>query len=155
MIVGHPFDTVKVQLQTQDPFKPRYNGTFDCLRQIIAKESIRGLYKGICSPIAGVAAVNAIVFGVYGNIQKRHSNPESLGAHFWAGCAAGGAQSVICAPMELIKTRLQLQDDIKGVQKHTGPLDCIKSVWKTQGTRGLYRGFGITAARDLPGKYFF
>lgn len=152
VLVGHPFDTVKVHLQTQDPKNPRYSGTVHCLRSIVAKESIRGLYKGIASPIAGVAFVNAIVFGVYGNVQKNYSNPESIYAHFMAGSAAGMAQSVICSPMELIKTRLQLQDNIKGIEKAKGPIDCMKHIWKKKGTKGLFKGLGITAARDLPGR---
>lgn len=53
MIVGHPFDTVKVNLQTQDPKNLKYKGTFDCFKSIIAKESVRGLYKGMASPMAG------------------------------------------------------------------------------------------------------
>uniref|UniRef100_A0A336LHN7 CSON014443 protein n=1 Tax=Culicoides sonorensis TaxID=179676 RepID=A0A336LHN7_CULSO len=151
VLVGHPLDTVKVHLQTQDPRNPRYSGTIDCLRKIIAKESVRGLYKGLASPIGGVAFMNAIVFGVYGNVQKHYSNPESLQAHFLAGSAAGMAQSVICSPMELIKTRLQLQDSIKGLEKAKGPLDCMKQIWKKKGTKGIFKGLGITAARDLPG----
>lgn len=102
-----------------------------------------------------MAFVNAIVFGVYGNVQKNNSNPESLNAHFLAGSAAGMAQSVICSPMELIKTRLQLQDNIKGIEKAKGPIDCIKHIWKKKGTRGIFKGLGITAARDLPGKMSF
>ncbi|XP_063699748.1 mitochondrial basic amino acids transporter [Culicoides brevitarsis] len=151
VLVGHPFDTVKVHLQTQDPRNPRYRGTFDCLRTIVAKESLRGLYKGIGSPIAGVAFVNGIVFGVYGNVQKNYTNPDSLNAHFMAGCAAGVAQSVVCSPMELVKTRLQLQDNIKGIEKTKGPIDCMMHIWKNKGTRGIFKGLGITAARDLPG----
>lgn len=38
VIVGHPFDTVKVRLQTQNPII--YKGTFDCFAQIIKKESV-------------------------------------------------------------------------------------------------------------------
>lgn len=101
VIVGYPFDTVKVHLQTQDYRNPLYKGTLDCFRKIIAKESVRGLYRGMSSPMAGVAAVNAIVFGVYGNVQRRTANPDSLYSHFLAGNAAGLAQSFICSPMEL------------------------------------------------------
>lgn len=151
VIVGHPFDTVKVNLQTQDPKNLRYTGTFHCLKSIVAKESVRGLYKGMASPMAGVAAVNAIVFGVYGNIQRHSSNPDALKTHFLAGSIAGLTQSVVCSPMELIKTKLQLQDKLPTAVKYKGPLDCLQGIWKHEGLRGVYRGLGITAARDLPG----
>lgn len=152
VLVGYPFDTVKVHLQTQDHHKPLYRGTVDCFRKIIAREGIHGLYRGMSSPMAGVAAVNAIVFGVYGNIQRRTSDPDSLRSHFIAGTAAGLAQSVICSPMELIKTRLQLQENLpKGAFKFNGPIDCTRHIWRTERFRGIFRGLGITAARDMPG----
>ncbi|XP_058452042.1 mitochondrial basic amino acids transporter [Malaya genurostris] len=152
VLVGYPFDTVKVNLQTQDFRNPLYKGTFDCFRKIIAKESVRGLYRGMSSPMAGVAAVNAIVFGIYGNVQKMTSDPSSLYSHFLAGSAAGLAQSFICSPMELVKTRLQLQDNLpKGAFKFKGPVDCLRGIHKTDGFRGLFRGLGITVVRDIPG----
>ncbi|XP_055684510.1 mitochondrial basic amino acids transporter [Lutzomyia longipalpis] len=153
VLVGHPFDTVKVNLQTQDYRNPQYRGTFHCLRTIVARDSVRGLYRGMASPMAGVAFVNAIVFGVYGNVQRRTENPNSLISHFMAGSAAGLAQSIVCSPMELIKTRLQLQTEASpgGRVKFKGPLDCLLHIWRHEGLRGVYRGLGITAARDLPG----
>lgn len=63
IVVGQPFDCVKVHLQTQDYKNPKYNGTYDCIKKIIKSESITGLYRGMSSPMAGIAFVNAIVFG--------------------------------------------------------------------------------------------
>ncbi|XP_053665644.1 mitochondrial basic amino acids transporter [Anopheles marshallii] len=152
VIVGFPFDTVKVHLQTQNHKNPMYRGTADCFRKIIVREGVHGLYRGMSSPMAGVAVVNAIVFGVYGNIQRRTTNPDSLYSHFLAGTAAGLAQSIVCSPMELIKTRLQLQDNLpRGAERFSGPVDCTRSIWRREGARGIFRGLGITAARDMPG----
>uniref|UniRef100_A0A182NZV8 Mitochondrial carnitine/acylcarnitine carrier protein CACL n=1 Tax=Anopheles epiroticus TaxID=199890 RepID=A0A182NZV8_9DIPT len=152
VLVGFPFDTVKVHLQTQNHRNPLYRGTYDCFRKIIVREGVHGLYRGMSSPMAGVAVVNAIVFGVYGNIQRRTTNPDALYSHFLAGSAAGLAQSVVCSPMELIKTRLQLQDNLpRGAERFSGPMDCTRSIWRREGFRGIFRGLGITAARDMPG----
>ena len=50
----------------------------------------RGFYKGVMSPVAGAAFVNAIVFGVHGNVIKHITDdPTSLPANFIAGFAAG------------------------------------------------------------------
>uniref|UniRef100_A0A1B0DF90 Mitochondrial basic amino acids transporter n=1 Tax=Phlebotomus papatasi TaxID=29031 RepID=A0A1B0DF90_PHLPP len=153
VIVGHPFDTIKVHLQTQDHRNPQYRGTFHCLKTIVARDSVRGLYRGMASPMSGVAFVNAIVFGVYGNVQRRTEDPNTLRSHFLAGAAAGLAQSLVCSPMELIKMRLQLQSEssLGGRVKFKGPLSCLLHIWHHEGLRGVYRGLGITAARDLPG----
>ncbi len=44
------------------------------------------------SPILGVAAINAICFGVYGNVNRRLANPESLRSVTVAGMASGFVQ---------------------------------------------------------------
>lgn len=144
IVVGHPFDTVKVNLQTQDIKNPTYKGTFHCFRTIFAKEGIRGIYKGISSPLAGVAAINAIVFGVYGNCQRNSSDPNSLFTHFVAGSAAGFAQSFLCSPIELAKSRVQLS------KTPLTPLECFKKIYATEGLKGTFRGLGITIVREIP-----
>lgn len=110
--VGYPLDTVKVRIQTQDPKNPTYRGTYHCLQTIIQQESVRGLFKGMSSPMASVACINAMIFGVYGNVQRRLSDPNSLYSHAFAGAMAGFVQSFICSPMELVKTRIQIQEQL-------------------------------------------
>jgi solute carrier family 25 carnitine/acylcarnitine transporter 20/29 len=41
------------------------------------------------SPLAGVAAINAITFGVYGNVLRRMEDPTSVTSVMTAGAAAG------------------------------------------------------------------
>lgn len=31
-----------------------------------------------------------------------------------------------------------------------GPLDCTNQIWRSEGLRGVYRGMGITVAREIP-----
>ena len=41
ILVGYPFDTVKVRIQTQDMSRgPQYTGTFQCLSKIIKTEGV-------------------------------------------------------------------------------------------------------------------
>ncbi|KAI9565283.1 hypothetical protein GHT06_009068 [Daphnia sinensis] len=156
--VGYPLDTVKVRLQTQDARHPTYRGTFHCLQTIVQQESVRGLFKGMSSPMASVAVINAMIFGVYGNVQRRLSEPESLRSHALAGSVAGLVQSFVCSPMELVKTRIQIQEQVctNGVQLYKGPVDCVRQIWQAEGVRGIFRGLNITIAREIPafGLYF-
>lgn len=53
VVVGHPFDLVKVRLQTAE--KGVYNGAMDVVRKTIAREGLaRGLYAGVSAPLVGV-----------------------------------------------------------------------------------------------------
>jgi solute carrier family 25 (mitochondrial carnitine/acylcarnitine transporter), member 20/29 len=51
MAVGHPFDTIKVRLQTSP--KSRFKGPLDCVLQTLRKEGVRGVYKGATPPLVG------------------------------------------------------------------------------------------------------
>lgn len=155
IMVGYPLDTVKVHMQTQDYRSPKYKGTLHCLRTLIMKESVKGLYRGMSSPMAGVAGVNAIVFGVYGQAQKHMSDSDRLSYHFLAGATAGIAQTPLSSPIELAKTRMQLQSS-KGGSKFSGPMECLKHIYKREGYRGVFNGLGITFLREAPsfGVYF-
>jgi hypothetical protein len=53
VIVGHPFDLVKVRLQTAE--KGVYSGALDVVRRSIARDGLaRGLYAGVSAPLVGV-----------------------------------------------------------------------------------------------------
>jgi len=49
LLVGHPFDTIKVKLQSQPALAPGaapvYTGALDATRRTLAAEGLRGLYR--------------------------------------------------------------------------------------------------------------
>lgn len=53
VVVGHPFDLVKVRLQTAD--RGVYSSAIDVVRKSIARDGLRrGLYAGVSAPLVGV-----------------------------------------------------------------------------------------------------
>jgi len=53
VVVGHPFDLVKVRLQTAE--KGVYSSALDVVRKGIARDGLRrGLYAGVSAPLVGV-----------------------------------------------------------------------------------------------------
>lgn len=73
VVVGHPFDLVKVRLQTAD--RGVYSSALDVVRKSIAKDGLkRGLYAGVSAPLVGVTpmcefAVQSMRYsriGIYG-----------------------------------------------------------------------------------------
>ncbi|XP_034018219.1 mitochondrial basic amino acids transporter-like [Thalassophryne amazonica] len=153
VLVGHPFDTVKVRLQVQNADKPLYRGTFHCFQSIIRQESVFGLYKGIGSPMMGLTFINAIVFGVQGNTIRMLGKDTPM-TQFLAGAAAGGIQCIICCPMELAKTRMQMQGtgEKKSSKKvYKNSLDCLLRIYRKEGLWGVNRGMVTTLVREVPG----
>jgi solute carrier family 25 carnitine/acylcarnitine transporter 20/29 len=53
VVVGHPFDLVKVRLQTAET--GRYKSAIDVVRKSVARDGLRrGLYAGVSAPLVGV-----------------------------------------------------------------------------------------------------
>nr|CAI5857361.1 unnamed protein product [Callosobruchus analis] len=152
VVVGHPLDSVKVLLQSQDCRNPKYTGSIHCFRSILKKDGVRGLYRGVYSPLMGVAGVNAIVFGVYGTCLRNMSDPDSLKSHALAGAAAGLLQSFVCGPVELVKSRMQVAADAC-----QSTYLCFKNIYMKEGIKGLNRGITLTILREVPSfsSYFF
>jgi solute carrier family 25 carnitine/acylcarnitine transporter 20/29 len=169
LIVGHPFDTVKVRLQTQGThgIENRYTSMVQCFWNILKTERIWGLYKGVLSPLIGFSAMNSIMFGVYGNVLHHLERGHSKIPQMWNVALAGGiggfAQLSVVVPMELIRTRMQVQgvgekgDSFFALhqtsQEHRlyeNSLDCAKKLYRSGGIRSLYQGFTITLCRDIP-----
>ncbi|XP_020244723.1 mitochondrial carnitine/acylcarnitine carrier-like protein [Asparagus officinalis] len=167
LVAGHPFDTIKVMLQSQPvPLPgqiPKYSGAIDAVKKTVAGEGAKGLYKGMGAPLATVAVFNAVLFSVRGQMESLlRSEPGavlSAKEQVVCGAGAGVAVSFLACPTELIKCRLQAQNALLSEStsstttlKYRGPMDVAKHVLKSEGgLRGLFTGLGPTLAREVPG----
>ncbi|KAI9729458.1 MAG: hypothetical protein M1834_006839 [Cirrosporium novae-zelandiae] len=147
--VGHPFDTVKVRLQTTT--NAHFNGPLDCLLQTLRKEGVPGLYKGATPPLIGWMMMDSLMLGSltqYRRLLSTHVYPSnaplpSLG-HAIAGTFAGWTVSFLAAPIEHVKARLQIQYKAKGQRLYTGPIHCSSRILSAHGIQGLYHGLTAT-----------
>ncbi|KAB0795702.1 hypothetical protein PPYR_09763 [Photinus pyralis] len=160
VVVGHPLDTIKVRLQTM-PIpaagqSPLYSGTWDCMKKTVKLEGVRGLYKGMGAPLAGVAPIFAISFMGYG-VGKQIFGSKDATHLFLAGAFSGIFTTSIMAPGERIKCLLQIQQGASSNAKlYNGPIDCAIKLYKQGGIRSIYLGSLATLMRDVPasGLYF-
>ncbi|PNS20279.1 hypothetical protein CAC42_5729 [Sphaceloma murrayae] len=165
--VGHPFDTIKVRLQTSE--KTRFRGPLECLLQTIRNEGFSGLYKGATPPLVGWMFMDSLMLGsltlyrrllndsIFQPMRRRNvttSNSSILQVrderlptigHAAAGIMAGWTVSFIAAPIEHVKARLQIQYAANKAQRlYTGPIDCTKKLVSQHGVLGLYHGLSAT-----------
>lgn len=136
-VFEHPFDLVKVRLQTQPSNRPAmYKGAFDCFRQTYVKEGARGLFRGLSMPVFGATLENASLFFTYNFVQgqlRQHSGIQSssnsssssssssssleedaekplpMAYLAIAAACAGSITSLVLTPVELIKCKMQVQ----------------------------------------------
>ena len=165
VLVGYPLDTIKVRLQTQpkpSPGEPPlYTSAVDCTVKTIRNEGIRGLYKGMASPLVGVTPIFAISFYGYEfgkKIQRRSADGGNLTLPqiSIAGFISGMFSTTVMVPFERVKCVMQVQRNSGHGMKYKGSLDCAIKLYQEGGIRSSYRGVGATLLRDVPatGAYF-
>ena len=125
VIVGHPFDTIKVRLQTST------NATTGILASISEFGGVTSLFRGMTAPLGAAAIINAIVFGSYGFSSRLYDKFITIPAldatdadaeevslalthdpwqkSLSCGAFAGFVQCFVICPLEHIKCRLQIQ----------------------------------------------
>lgn len=165
VIVGHPFDLVKVRLQTAE--KGVYTGAIDVVKKTIAREGLaRGLYAGVSAPLVGVTPMFAVSFWGYDmgkrlvdtftTVPVKNNTPQySIGQISAAGFFSAIPMTLITAPFERVKVLLQIQGQktlAPGEKpKYSGGVDVVRQLYAEGGIRSVFRGSAMTLARDGPG----
>lgn len=168
LVIGHPLDTLKVKQQVPDhisgntPSSLTQNFGLRATLKLINDEGwVRGHFRGLMSPLFSYAGLNAVYFGVYGNVLMRLRSENELHAIstkekddymniFLAGCAGGAVQTIPGCPFELAKVVLQSQVGVKSESVYRGPWDACVDIIRKNGIRGVYRGFLLHNVRDIP-----
>ncbi|KAJ8702411.1 carnitine transporter, variant 2 [Pleurotus ostreatus] len=157
VLVGHPFDLTKTRLQTAAP--GAYTGAVDVVKQILARDGVRGMYRGMVPPLLGVTPIFALSFWAYDASKKlilsatpnRKSDVLSTGELAAAGFMSAVPTTLVTAPVERAKVLLQIQGQGGSGRQYTGVLDVMKHLYKEGGMRSIFRGSFATLARDGPG----
>lgn len=128
------------------------------MRNTLAKEGVRGLYRGVSAPIVAVSPVYALSFWGYDagqlvvkSFKTDKQAPLNLGDIAIAGGLSAFPATLIMAPTERIKCLLQVQSHAGGKPQYSGMMDCAIQVYRTGGLASLYKGTALTLMRDGPG----
>lgn len=165
VIVGQPFDIIKVRIQAQNPANPLYKNPIDCARQIYVNEGFYTFYRGTLSPLVGIGACVSIQFGVNeackrllkqykANRNLPEPNKLTLLQLSTCGAIAGIANSVVSIPVEHIRIKMQVEGT-KLIKKYSGSYDCLKKIYKEHGIHGIYKGGMPTLPREAIAYFFY
>ncbi|KAL2829949.1 mitochondrial carrier domain-containing protein [Aspergillus cavernicola] len=158
----YPLDTIKTRLQ-----KARHHGPSVPSPSVSLRQTVRGIYAGLPSVLLGSAPSAASFFIVYDGVKRSllsSTNPESqTRTHkiLTQSLASSMGEIAACAvrvPTEVVKQRAQaglfggsslhaLKDIL--ARRHPDPASGAKGGYG-QVVRELYRGAGITIAREIP-----
>ncbi|KAK4242930.1 carrier protein YMC1, mitochondrial [Achaetomium macrosporum] len=153
VLIGQPFDIVKVRLQTSTA----YPSAFSAATSIWRHEGPLAFYKGTLTPLLGIGACVSIQFGAFHSARRwleQRKEPAGKGGleygeYYAAGAFAGVANTVLSCPIEHVRIRLQTQPHGAAARLYNGPWDCVRKLSAQGGLGGgLYRGTAITLLRE-------
>lgn len=126
-----------------------YTGMFQAGCSIWKEQGLKGLYAGYWStlardvPFAGLmvmfyeALKNVTEYGKQKWIPNTKYQVNSSMEGFLLGGLAGGFSAYLTTPLDVIKTRLQVQGS---TTRYNGWFDAIHNVWMAEGRNGLFKG---------------
>ncbi|CAL9758608.1 unnamed protein product [Musa acuminata subsp. burmannicoides] len=148
-----PIDVVsqKLMVQGYSGFA-KYNGGFDVARKIIKSDGIRGLYRGFGLSVMTYSPSSAVWWASYGSSQRviwrllGHGNDKEnvpsqskiVCVQATGGIIAGAVASCVTTPLDTIKTRLQVMDNMQKQNVR----QVVKRLIAEDGWKGFYRGLG-------------
>nr|ODN92177.1 solute carrier family 25 (mitochondrial folate transporter), member 32 [Cryptococcus depauperatus CBS 7855] len=154
-LVMHPLDLVKVRFQLADSLphpesrlhviKRRWGtGVYWAMRDAVAVDGWRGLYRGLVPNLVGGAGSWGLYFLFYNMIKKQMqpldpSLRPSPAQHLLAAAEASAITAMLTNPIWVVKTR------VFGTAQHDpnafkGLWDGLASIYRTEGVKGLYKG---------------
>ncbi|KAL4988227.1 mitochondrial carrier domain-containing protein [Aspergillus falconensis] len=140
---------------------PQYRNSYDCVKQVIRQEGVKGLYRGLAASYLGViettlhlASYERIKVAVarhYERKGKTQSGEVTQGLILSGSAAVSKLIAVLIAyPHEVLRTRLRQAPMADGRQKYTGVVQCLRLMVKEEGFVALYGGLTAHMIRTVP-----
>lgn len=136
----------------------QYKGATDALVKTVRGEGVRALYKGFGIVAFATTPAHALYFMAYEGMKRRLQTDRALTEKSWwvyfcSGFFADVVGLSIWLPMDLVKQRLQVQQNNKAIRYKNSVHACY-TIAREEGIRGLYRG-GLIAAFTMYGAIYF
>ncbi|CCW63458.1 unnamed protein product [Phytomonas sp. EM1] len=156
-----PAELIKCRMQIQNtlPIKERiYKNSLECFVAAYMRRGIRGLFRGHVAMLYREAIGCSFYFMTFQSVvrsllleDQKFSEASSV-VHFFAGGCAGIAFWTSIYPIDVVKTKQQAMK--ADYLKRGFRLSCAW-LYRKEGFRGFYRGYGVTVARAFPGNAVF
>jgi len=147
----YPLWLIKTRLQAQRGHR-EYAGVADAFKKIVRFEGIRGLWRGFSVTAVGFIPAQLAYNFVY-EWTRAHlphqlaRRDEQVKRNFYGGAAASFASSIVNVPLDVVTQRIMVQP--AGRRKYHS-FRGLNVVWREEGFRGLYRGFGLSVMSYVP-----
>ncbi|XP_068223408.1 mitoferrin-1-like [Palaemon carinicauda] len=147
--VMFPVDSVKTRMQSLAPSpEAAYKSIREGLVKMVNSEGIMRPLGGVNAVIIGAGPAHALYFSAYEGIKTKFSTNNSVQNHIvnaGAGCGATLLHDAIMVPSDVIKQRMQMFNS-----PYRSCLECMKSLYQSEGLAVFYRSYTTQLAMNLP-----
>jgi len=121
---------------------------YKVLLVFVKSGGFKGVYSGLSTAVLGSAPTAAVFFCAYESTKKILNSTPFIsafqpGVHMISAATGEIMACIIRVPVEVIKQRQQA-----GV--HSSSTHILRSILKSEGFIGLYRGYSTTVLREIP-----
>lgn len=151
-----PIERVKLLLQvqaasTQIAEADQYKGIMDAFRRIPAEQGFMSLWRGNLANVIRYFPTQALNFAFKDKYKQMFLKGVDR-KDFWrffagnlaSGGAAGATSLLFVYPLDFARTRLGADVGKGSDRQFTGLGDCLMKIFKSDGLKGLYQGFGVS-----------
>ncbi|KAL6310481.1 mitochondrial carrier domain-containing protein [Sparassis latifolia] len=113
---------------------------------------VRALYRGIITTAVGVAPYVGINFAAYEALRGVITPPgkSSVVRKLLCGALAGSVSQSLTYPFDVLRRKMQVTGMGVLGRTHSGALDALQYILRTEGLRGLYRGLWPNLLKVAP-----
>ncbi|WXC42701.1 hypothetical protein QX201_002476 [Fusarium graminearum] len=150
-LVGNPAEVVLVRMCADGAKAPGqqfgYNHALDALVRIYSEEGMRAFWKGLAPNIARSALMNVSQIATYASAKQylvANGFGDDVKTHAISSLAAGTMATTICAPADVLKSRMQSNAGKEGLAQ------VLRAGLREEGPRFLMRGWTPAWLRLTP-----
>ena len=136
-----------------------YNGPLDALLRIPREQGVLSFWRGNGANVLRIIPNAAIKFTLYDQFkgwafplgEQAYTSQQRLLRKMASGGMSGAVMILFTYPMDLARTLLTADTSRIGEQKlYKGFVDCLTKTARSDGIRGLYRGFSVGLGSIVP-----
>jgi len=152
-----PIERVKLLLQVQAVSKQlsesqKYKGIVDCFVRIPKEQGFGAFWRGNLANVIRYFPTQALNFAFKDKYKDMFLSGVDKKTQFWrffagnlaSGGAAGATSLCFVYPLDFARTRLAADVGKGDAREFTGLGNCLAKVFKSDGLKGLYQGFGVS-----------
>lgn len=121
-----------------------FNGLVDCLKKIVARDGMAGLYRGFGISLGGIIVYRAAFFGGF-DTAKGVLFEDPKKAPIWASWMVAQvvttAAGVVSYPFDTIRRRMMMQSGLPEAERqYKSTLDCAAKIAANEGPGAFFKG---------------